>query len=141
MTVIELFFAEEIIEVGIQSSVSHYPRVLTLECPAGSVSRIGKERFFCCFPFGVKLLERLPGHENLTPYLKRLGSLRGVDYEGNGADGFYVRGDIVATYSIATGDSPDELVILIDEGDGESIKLQFTAHLKRLSLQSLLHRT
>ncbi len=133
-------FAQEIIEVGIQSTLCHGAAVLALECAAGCVAGIGEERLVGLLALGIEAVEGAPGHQHLTANLKLPGPVASCrQLQGDASYGAHIGGDIVALHAVATRHGPDKLSVLVVETDAEAIELQLAADLERRTHQSVAH--
>ena len=106
--------AQQIIEVGIQSTFCHHTRVLTLQRARSSITGVGKGWLADVLTLLVKTVEGLPGHENLATNLEGIGIAQArLEHKRNAGNAPYVGGDIVAMSAVATSDSPDEASLLV----------------------------
>ena len=128
MVVVGQVFAQEVIEVRVESAACHLGGVLCLEGAGGGVAWVGEERLLVEGALGVEALERLPGHDYLAAYLKEVGPSRPAEGEGYRLDGLDVGGDVVAVGAVAAGDGAQQAPVLVDERDARAVEFQLTHH-------------
>ena len=131
--------SEQIVEIGIQPALGHHLGVLALQRTAGSIARVGKEGLTLHLALPVEGLKADPRHQHLAADFKAVRIVAAVEYQRYGAYGLHVGSHIVALLTVATGDSPHQAPLLIYQRYAEAVKLQFTANIKRLAAQSLIH--
>ena len=129
--------AQQVVEVGIEPTGCHHPRVKTLQRAAGRIAGIGKQRFFGSFALAVQALERCPGHEYLAANLKLARIVVAGEHQGDGGNGSHILSDIVALNAIAARDGLGQPAVDIGQRDAQSVVLHLAAHLERFAGKSL----
>ena len=107
--------AYKIVEVGVETASGHFGRVEQLQRAGSSIARIGEERLFLKLTFGVQPVECFPWQHDLTADFKALGPPFALKVQRYGADGAHVVGHHVALFTVATGDSPYEPTVFVDQ--------------------------
>ncbi len=107
--------AYKIVEVGVEAASGHFGRVEQLQRAGSSIARIGEERLFLKLTFGVQPVECFPWQHDLTADFKALGPPFALKVQRYGADGAHVVGHHVALFTVATGDSPYEPTVFVDQ--------------------------
>ena len=132
--------AQEVVEIGIQASLSHRAAVFALESARSSISGIGKKRFACLLPFCIETFERCPRHQNLATNLKLAGPVSTFgELQRNAANGTHISRHIVALSAIASRHSPRQASVFIVKADAQTVELQFATDLKRCPHQTIAH--
>ena len=134
------FVAEQIIEIGVQSACCHHTTILTFEGAARGIARIGEERFFARFAFGVEAVERVPWHQHLPANFEVTGpvSPRG-ELQRDGTNGAHVGRHVVAAHPVTTCQGTHQRTVLIVQRNAQTVELQFTADRERFAVQTRLH--
>ena len=90
-----------------------------------SISRIGERLFLLCLALRIQSVERLVGHQDLTPDFKVIrpaAALQGLRHIRNHPD---IVGHVVSDDSVASGQRAEQLAVPVIQADGSSVKFQF----------------
>ena len=96
----------------------------------GGVARVGENRQAFLFALVVHFLEGGDGHEHFAADFEiggDAGFLQLVQRDGkrDGANRAHVQGDVFADGAVAAGDAADQFAILVVQGQGHAVELQF----------------
>ena len=140
VAIVRNLITQQIIQIRIQPTLSHHPRTLRLQGAAGSISRIGKQRFLPFCPFLIQFFKRSPWHQNLTTNLKlmRIATTL-LQFQRNRTNRAHVVRHIITLHAITSRHRLHKLTIHIGQRNAQPVILHLRTNLEILSFQSLLH--